>query len=58
LIAENDKGVPGKEDRPTKRILKTLLTLNTEEARSKHHIKQKPIKLIQKSLKVHTFLYN
>jgi hypothetical protein len=29
LIAENDKGLLEKEDRPTKRILKTLLTLNT-----------------------------
>jgi hypothetical protein len=29
LIAENDKGLLEKEDQPTKRILKTLLTLNT-----------------------------
>jgi hypothetical protein len=40
LIAEKDKGVPEKEDRPTKRILKTLLALNTQELTSKHHIKQ------------------
>ena len=32
LIVEKDKDVPEKENRPTKRILKTLHTLNTQRS--------------------------
>jgi hypothetical protein len=32
LIVEKDKDVPDKEVRPTKRILKTLLTLNIQRS--------------------------
>ena len=39
LIVEKDKDIQEKENRPTKRILKTLLTLNTQRSnkQTSHH---------------------
>jgi hypothetical protein len=39
LIVDKDKDVPVKEDRSTKRILKTLLISTHKGATSKHYIK-------------------
>jgi hypothetical protein len=50
-----DRDKPEIEKRLTKRVLKTLLTTQSQ-AIDKHHIKHTPIELIQKSLKMHFFL--
>jgi len=39
LIVDKDKDLPVKEDQSTKRILNTFLTISTQRARRKHHIK-------------------
>jgi len=58
LIVEKDKGMPEKEDRPTKHIFKTLLTINTQEATSKHHIKTKAHQINSEKFEDSHFLYN
>jgi hypothetical protein len=57
LIAEKDKGVPEKEDRPIKYILKTLLTINIQEATRKISHQSKAPQINLEKLENHTFLY-
>jgi hypothetical protein len=57
-MIEKDGDKPEQDKRFTKSVLKTLCTHNTKSnnRQTSPHIKQKPVNLIQKSLKIHIFL--